>query len=238
MKRYPNTVSVLDYGASALANILREIQDVSSLTLILTNIDHILSLFYLPDSHPKNLISILDLCFVIAQQQSEFSLKYGSTILPLIKNLLLQNLKLKNNNLLFVSCLTIHEFCNSTANRHIALNLKLATILMDYIDEIDDTNFLYTIFLALCFMLWENSDKYKEEFERFVSLAINKIKQTENDTKLQLGLAIILANYASQDNANSVYIKSFDIGPILARAISKFAETPEFYEDIFTFLDL
>jgi len=228
----------LDYGASALANILREIQDENSVSLIVSNIDSILSLFYLPDVHPKNLISVLDLCFVITQQRSDFSSQYGPIVLPLIKDLLVKNIKLKNNNLLFVSCLTIHEFCNNTENRKIALNLSLASLLLDYIDEIQESNILYSIFLALYFMLWENSSKHKVEFERFVSLAIAKIKQTENDTKLQLGLAVILGNYAAHDTAHWQYIKSFDVAPLLARAISKFAENPEYYEDLFTILDL
>jgi len=238
MKKYPTKISVLDYGASALANILREIQDDNSVSLIVSNIDSILSLFYLPDVHPKNLISVLDLCFVITQQRSDFSSLYGPIVLPLIKDLLLKNVKLKNNNLLFVSCLTIHEFCNNSDNRKIALNLSLASLLLDFIDEVQETNILYSIFLALCFMLWENSDNHKAEFERFVSLAIDKIKQTENDTKLQLGLAVILGNYAAHDTAHWQYIKSFDVAPLLARAISKFAENPEYYEDLFTILDL
>jgi len=238
MKKYPSKVAVLDYGASALANIMREIQDENSVSLIVADIDSILSLFHLSEAHPKNLISVLDLCTVIARQNTDFCVKFGPQVLPLVKDLLVKNVPHCNHNLLFITCLTIHEFCNHSENRKIALSLALAPMLLDVVDKIEETNILYSVFLALCFMLWENADKYKDDFERFVSLAIQKMKQNEQDTKLQLGLAVILGNYAAHNSSHWQFIKSFDIAPLLARAITNFAENPDTYEDLFTILEL
>jgi len=218
---------------------MREIQDENSVSLIISDIDNILSLFTLSDSLPKNVISLLDLCTVLARQNSEFCIEFGPRVLPLVKDLLVKNAQHNNSNLLFITCLTIHEFCNNTVeNRKIALSLSLAPLLLDVIEKIEETNIIYSVFLALCFMLWENADKHKEDFERFVSLAIQKMKQNEQDTKLQLGLAVILGNYAAHNSSHWQFIKSFDIAPILARAITSFAENPDTYEDLFTILEL
>jgi len=239
MKKYPSKVTVIDYGASALANIMREMQDENSVSLIVADIDIILSLFHLLDTHPKNLISVMDLCTVVARQNTDFCLKFGPRMLPLVKDLLSKNLQHHDNTLLFITCLTIHEFCNhSVENRKIALSLSLAPMLLDVIEKIDETNILYSIFLALCFMLWENADQYKDDFERFVSLAVQKMKQNEQDTKLQLGLAVILANYAAHNASHWQFIKSFDVAPLLARAMTSLvAEHPDTYEDLFTILE-
>jgi hypothetical protein len=239
IKKYPSRVAVLDYGASALANIMREIQDENAVEMIVIDIDNILALFELPEALPKNLISVLDLCTVIARQNTQFCINFAPRVLPLVKELLVKNTQLHNDNLLFITCLTIHEFCNrSVENRKIALSLSLAPILLDIIEVTEERNILYSVFLALCFMLWESENTYKVEFERFVHLAVQKMKQNSQDAKLQLGLAVILGNYAAHNSSHWQFIKSFDISPLLVRAITTIAENPETYEDLFTNFEL
>eukprot|EP01124_Arcella_intermedia_P015166 TRINITY_DN21688_c0_g1_i1.p1 TRINITY_DN21688_c0_g1~~TRINITY_DN21688_c0_g1_i1.p1 ORF type:complete len:438 (-),score=112.32 TRINITY_DN21688_c0_g1_i1:22-1314(-) len=199
IKNFSSNVAVLDYGASALANIMRDIQDQKIIQLIISNVHIILNLFKMPDIPPKNMISVLDLCTVLAKHNEDFSMKYGPIVIPLVKEVLVKSTNDTPNNVVFVCCLALHEFCNQSAeaNRNIALSISLVPLLLDLAERFNETNVLYVIFMAVCFLLWENSEKYKAEFDRFVEVAIQKMKQNEKDTKLQLGLAVILGNYAA-----------------------------------------
>jgi len=95
-----------------------------------------------------------------------------------------------------------------------------------------DPGLAYSIFFALCFIFWKQANEQREQFAEFVSLAVKMLQENRDDSRFQLGIAIILGNFASNDHEHHLFIRSFNVNHILCEAILKHAKRPEKYSEI------
>jgi len=112
------------------------------------------------------------------------------------------------------------------------MQIQLTTMLLKRLEEEKDSTLAYSIIFALCFIFWKKTSEEKENFRKFVTIAIERLKAGLEEARFQLGVAIILGNFASYDDEHLKFIKSFNVSKLLSDAIRKHAKKPGKYAEI------
>lgn len=224
MERYPNDVGVIDYSGSALANILREVEDKKAVEMVRDKgIKLVHSLLNHPNIQPKNLISIFDLSTVLATKDESYCKNEGKKLLRLAKDILSKYTQ--EETLSVVSCVVVHELCQKSDEfREEGIKVGLLQVLMSLLEGATHSDVIYASALALCFLMWGKTEELSTHFKQFVKLTAGIIKKHLNDKKLQLGMAIIMANFASAEPAVREILQSMDLNGLLLHALKNYEE--------------
>jgi len=108
--------------------------------------------------------------------------------------------------------------------REEGIKIGLIPVLMTLLEGAIHSDVIYASALALCFLMWGRTEELASHFKQFVTLTAKIIKTHSKDKKLQLGMAIIMANFASAEPSVREILQSMDLNGLLLHALKNYEE--------------